>query len=114
MEKNRSEFRSKNARHVILSYRNAVYYVSSVNVQFIEQGNECVAVFHAKNVANGEFEDIKLTITRRLYDVLVDYVKLNDPNLLLLLYVCGNVCSWYLIDERLLKQWLNDRVSYIV
>lgn len=114
--KDSSEIRSENVRHVILSYRNFVYYVSRVNVQFIENGDKCLAVFHAKNVANNQSEEVKLVITRKLYDVLVDYVKRDDPDVMLLLCVDGNLCSWYLVSERLLKQQFNadDRVSYVV
>lgn len=104
----RKIIQSENSRHVILSYKNTVYYVSHVNVYFIEGQDECRAIFHARKVLDNVNVDIDLNVNRRLYDLLIEYTQLNNPEVLLVLYVEENNFNWHLISEKWLKRYIKS------
>jgi len=102
------EAQTENARHVVLSYKNKLYYVSQVNVSFCEDAPTQKAVFHAISVLDNSLQDLVIDIPRNVYDVLVEYAKLNDPNLILAVHVDGVDFKWSLISESWLRQYVND------
>ena len=110
------ETRSENARHVILSYRDKLYYVSTVKVHLNEGKETHRAVFHAKDTAGGQLEDLDLDIPQKLYEILVEYTETDDSDLILILHVDGEEFKWGLVSERWLRRYMNSHIatSYIV
>ncbi len=113
---NKTVTSSKNSRNVILHYKNSLYYVSCVNVHFVEGRDLCQAIFHARRVIGGAAEDIELPISQRVYKLLVEYTQLDNPDLLLVLLINDDSIDWGLISEKWLKYFLNliDKPEYIV
>lgn len=106
---------SKNSRHIILSYCGKIYYVDLVQVHFCEGKKLHNAVFHAREARDSQFRDVGLEIPHRLYDILVEYTKLDNADLILLLNVGNASFSWGLISETWLKQYTNkDNVKKYV
>lgn len=112
----RTEIRSKNAHHIILSYKGALYYVNRVSVRFCEGERVHKAIFHAKRVIDNQPEDLDLKITRKLYDILVEYTKLDNSDLMFLLHAENNELRWYLTSENRLRQHttVNNANKYVV
>ena len=54
-----SEVKSDNARNVILSYNDKIYYVNSVNVAVKEGVDKLKAIFHAKRASDNTPEDLR-------------------------------------------------------
>lgn len=110
------ETRSENARHIILSYKDKLYYVSAVKVHFFEGKETHRAIFHAKNTVGGELEDLDLDIPQKLYDLLVEYTRTDDSDLMLVLHVEGKEFQWGLVSESWLRRYMNGNIaaSYIV
>lgn len=100
------ETRSENARHVILSYRNKLYYVGSVNISLRQGEPMQKAVFHAVEVMDNKIEDLALEIPKSIYEVLVNYAKLDDPDLVLALYVEGGEFKWTTMSETWLRHYV--------
>jgi hypothetical protein len=107
---------SENARHLILSYGNKLYYVSSVNVSLRKEESTQKAIFHALGVVDNKMEDLELEIPKGIYEVLVEYAKANDPELVLALYVEGSEFKWTTISETWLRHYVNERFAktYVV
>ena len=111
----RVETRSENARHVILKYENDLYHVDKVNVQYSEGKKVYSAVFRAKRVGSGQLVDLGFDISQNLYDVLVEYTKLDDSDLLLVLHVDGKDFKWSFVSESWLRRQVESKVSrYVV
>ncbi len=110
------EVKSENARNVILSYRDNVYYVNKVNVQFREDTNLLKAVFHARAAKAEQFQDLEVEITQAAYNMLIEYAKLDNFDLILVLRIEGNESKWCLMSEEWLKQQVgeNGKAFYIV
>jgi hypothetical protein len=72
-----SEVKSENARNLILSYGENVYFVNKVNVQIKECTENLQAVFHARRYPTNEPEDLAIPINKETYDVLTEYAKLD-------------------------------------
>jgi hypothetical protein len=111
-----SEVKSENARNVILSYRDAVYYVNKVNVQFQEGANMLKAVFHARRPRDKQFQDLEVEISQATYRMLIEYAKLDNFDLILVLRIEGNESKWCLMSEEWLKKQIgeNGKAFYIV
>jgi hypothetical protein len=111
-----SEVKSDNARNVILSYGESVYFVNKVNVQISEGEERLKAIFHARRVADNQPEDINVEIKQSVYDMLVEYAKLDKLDLILVLHIEGNDAKWCLMSENWLRNQLSkdDKTSYIV
>ncbi|MCW4046969.1 MAG: hypothetical protein NWE99_05330 [Candidatus Bathyarchaeota archaeon] len=111
-----SEVKSENARNVILSYRDTVYYVNKVNVQFQEGADMLKAVFHARKLRDKQFQDLEVEISQATYRMLIEYAKLDNFDLILVLRIEGNESKWCLISEEWLKKQIkeNGKAFYIV
>jgi hypothetical protein len=111
----RVETRSENARHVILKYEDKVYHVNRVNVRCSEGKKVYSAVFSAKRLEDNKVLDLDFEISRNLYDVLVEYAKLDDSDLLLVLHVEGDDFKWGLVSDSWLRQQAESKISrYVV
>ena len=110
------EVKSENARNVILSYRDAVYFVNKVNVQFREDADTLKAVFHARKAKDEHFQDLEVEISQAAYNMLIEYAKLDNFDLILVLRVDGNRSKWCLMSEEWLEKRAgeNGKVLYIV
>ncbi len=110
------ETHSENVRHAILSYKDRVYYVSTVRVRFCEGKEMHRAIFHAKDAAGGEPKDLDLEISQKLYELLVEYTKIGNSDLILVLRIENKEYSWGMVHESWLRMFLSkDTVaSYIV
>ena len=111
-----SQVTSENARNVILSYRDSVYYVNKVNVQFQEGTDMLKAVFHARKAKDTLFQDLEVKISKAAYNMLIEYAKLDNFDLILVLRIDGTESKWCLMSEKWLKKQVgeNGKVSYIV
>jgi len=110
------EVKSENARNVILSYRDAVYFVNKVNVQFREDADVVKAVFHARKAKDTRFQDLEVEISQAAYNMLVEYAKLDNFDMILVLRIEGSESKWCLMSEEWLKKHVgkNGKVCYIV
>jgi len=102
-----TEIKSDNARNVILSYGENVYFVNKVNVEINEGTEKLRAVFHARRMPGNETEDLNIEINQRVYDVLMEYAKLDKIDLILVLQICGDEAKWCLMSE----DWLRNQTS---
>jgi hypothetical protein len=109
------ETRSEKARHVILKYENMLYHVDTVNVDFSEAKQMYNAVFRAKRLNDNRSFDLGFDITQKLYDVLVEYTKLGNSDLLLVLEAEDEEFKWSFLSENWLhQQEINSKVSRYV
>jgi len=99
------ETRSENAHHVILSYNGTVFYVSTVRVHLYKGDTRHRATFCAKETKDGPLKDLAMEIPQNLYEVLLKYVRLNNPDLILVLQVEGGDFKWGFTSEACLKQY---------
>ena len=111
-----SQVNSENARNVILSYRDDVYYVNKVNVQFREGADLHKAVFHARKAKSSTFQDFEVEISQATYKMLIEYAQLDNFDLILVLRIDGKESKWCLMSEEWLKKRVgeNGKVCYIV
>jgi hypothetical protein len=109
-------FNSENARNVILRHNDKLYYVNRVSVHFREDEKTHRAVFHARRAIDNKTEDLSIEINQRLYDVLVDYAKLDNYDLILILQIEGNSSKWCLVTENWLKHGAseNNAGKYVI
>ncbi len=111
----RVETRSDNARHVILKHGNCLYHVDKVNVEFSESSQMYNAVFRAKRVDGGQLVDLDFDISQKVYEVLVEYTKLDDSDLLLVLQIENNDVKWSFVSESWVRQQSESKTHrYIV
>jgi hypothetical protein len=110
------EVKSENSRNVILSYRDAVYFVNKVNVQFREDADTLRAVFHARKAKDQHFQDLEVEISQAAYNMLIEYAKLDNFDLILVLRIEGNQSKWCLMSEEWLRKKVgeNGKVCYVV
>ena len=99
----RIETRSETARPIILSYKDKLYYVSQVKVHFCDGERLHKAIFHAKTVFDGQLQNLHLDVTRKLYNILVEYTKLDNPSLILMLHIEGKGFRCCLLNEKSLR-----------
>ena len=111
-----SEVKSDNARNVILSYNDKIYYVKGVNVQVQEGADKLKAVFHAKRASDNTFEDLDIEINQATYDILMEYAKLDKLDLIMILQIEGSSSKWCLMSEDWLKNQGQNAASksYVV
>ena len=111
-----SEVKSENARNVILSYNDKIYYVSSVNVKMHEGADKLKAVFHTKSAQDSSIKDLALEINQGTYDILMEYAKLDKLDLIMVLQIEGTNAKWCLMSEDWLKTQFPSSYSksYIV
>jgi hypothetical protein len=100
---NQSEVKSDNARNVILSYNDKIYYVNGVNIQIQEGDKKLKAIFHAKRASDNMHEDLDIEINQGTYDILVEYAKLDKLDLIMVLQIEGCTSKWCLMNEGWLK-----------
>jgi hypothetical protein len=99
----RTETRSEKARQVILKAEEKLYYVSMVSVRLDEGQKLHKAIFQAQSVQDGQNCHLEFEIPQDLYDVLVEYTKLGNPNLILVLFHENNMFKWTLVDQSWFK-----------
>ncbi len=99
----RNEVKSDNARNVILSYNDKIYYVNSVNVAVKEGADRLKAIFHTKRAADNNQEDLDIEINQGTYDILMEYAKLDKLDLIMVLQIEGAQAKWCLMSEDWLK-----------
>ena len=112
-----SEVKSENARNVILSYGEGVYFVNRVNVQVSEDKDLMKAVFHARRVIDNQPEDINVEIKHNLYDVLIEYAKMDKLDMILVLQIHGTDAKWCMMSENWLKNQgpsASAKAAYVV
>jgi hypothetical protein len=100
-----SEVKSENARNVILTYNDTVYFVKSVKVQIEEGVGKFKAVFHAKRASDETPQDLDIEINQGTYDILLEYARLDKLNLIMVLQIEGGSSKWCIMSE----DWLNSR-----
>ncbi len=98
-----------NARNVILSYNDKIYYVNGVNVQIQEGADKIRDVFHAKRAADNGSQDLDIEINQSTYDVLLEYAKLDKLDLIMVLQIEGTDSKWCLMSE----DWLRNQLPYV-
>ena len=108
---NVSEIKSENARLVVLSYGDSVYYVNRVNVHLHDGQNKYRAVFHAKRALDNQPEDLDLEISENVYNILIEYTKLDNADMILILHIEGNRSKWCLMSENWLKRYTNGNIA---
>ncbi|MCW4035312.1 MAG: hypothetical protein NWF03_08110 [Candidatus Bathyarchaeota archaeon] len=109
------EAKSENARHVILSYGNNLYHIDKVSVQESTADSNYNAVFRAKRLADNQMLELDFEISQKLYDVLMDYTGLDNPDLLLVLYFDNNDFTWRFVSDAWVRQQISSKVNrYIV
>jgi hypothetical protein len=100
------EVKSDNARNVILSYNEKIYYVNGVNVKVQQGADTLKAIFHAKRASDNHFEDLDIEITKNTYNMLIEYAKLDKVDLIMVLQIEGSDARWCLMSEEwLAKQY---------
>ena len=111
-----NEVKSDNARNVILSYNEKIYYVSSVNVKMQDGAEKIRAIFHAKRASDNTCEDLDIDITQNTYNVLMEYAKLDKVDLIMVLYIVGSDARWCLLSEDWLHKQYDgaSKSSYVV
>ncbi len=111
-----SEVKSENARNVILSYQDKVYFVNGVNVQVQEGADKLKAVFHTKRAADSKPQDLDIEISKGTYEILMEYAKLDKLDLIMLLQIEESGSRWCLMSEDWLKNQTisSTKASYIV
>jgi len=111
-----TEIKSENARHLILRCADKLYYVNMIRVRLCEGEKMHKAKFHAKSVGDNQYCDLDMAIPQKLYDVLVEYTKLDNSDLILLLSVENQEFKWSLVSESRLKQHSNKNSAnaYVV
>ena len=112
----RAETISERAHQIIFKKENELYYVSMVKVHFRKGEEMQRAIFHARKAEDERFCDLNLKIPCKLYDILVDYTKRSDPDLLLVLSMENSHFRWSLVSESFLKRQLSpcSSCAYIV
>jgi hypothetical protein len=108
----RTETRSEKTRQVILKAEEKLYYVSMVSVRLNEGQKVHKATFQAQSVQDGRHCCLEFEIQQDLYDVLVEYTKLGNPDLILVLFHENNMFKWTLINQSGFKQCLGTRDVY--
>ncbi len=98
-----NEVKSDNARNVILSYNEKIYYVNSVNVKVEEGVDKLKAIFHAKRASDDTQEDLDIEINHGTYDILMEYAKLDKLDLIMVLQISGGAVKYALMSEDWLK-----------
>ena len=111
-----SEVKSDNARNVILSYNDKIYYVNGVNVKVQEGADKLKAIFHAKRASDNTHEDLDIEINQATYDILMEYAKLDKLDLIMVLQIEGAASKWCLMSEDWLKNQFHSSgtAGYIV
>ncbi len=101
------ETRAGSAHHLILSHNGTVFYVSTVRVYFCKGDMKHKAIFCAKEAKDGPSKDLTMEIPQDLYEVLLKYVGLNNPDLILVLQVEDGEFKWGFAraSETWLKQY---------
>jgi hypothetical protein len=103
------EVKSDNARNVILSYNDKIYYVNGVNVKVSEGSEKMRATFHVKRAKDNSKEDLDIEINHATYNMLMEYAKLDKMDLIMVLQIEGANAKWCLMSE----DWLKNQASGI-
>jgi hypothetical protein len=99
------EARSANANRVVMSYNGKLFYVSTVRVHLCKGDKKHKATFCAREATDGPSKELAMEIPQNLYEVLLRYVGLNNPDLILVLQAQGDEFKWGFTSETWLKQY---------
>jgi hypothetical protein len=64
----------------------------------------CNAVFHARRATDNQPQDLELEIDKKLYDIFVEYARLDNFDLVLILRIDGKESRLCLMSLNWLKQ----------
>jgi hypothetical protein len=64
----------------------------------------CNAVFHARRAIDNQPQDLELEIDKKVYDIFVEYARLNTSNLVLILRIDGEEPRLCLMSVNWFKQ----------
>lgn len=81
--------------------------MSTVSVHLSEDQKAHKATFHAQTVEDGRPCDLDFEIPQDLYEVLVEYTRLGNPDLVLMLFHENNTFKWSVMSESWLKKYSN-------
>ncbi len=111
-----SEVKSDNARNVILSYNERIYYVNAVNVKVQEGADRHRAIFHTKRASDNVEEDLDIEINQNTYNMLTEYAKLDKLDLIMVLQIQGLDSRCCLMCEDWLRKQYDSasKSSYVV
>jgi len=111
-----TEVKAGNARNVILSYKEKIYFVNGINVKIQEEAGKINAVFHAKRASDNSVHDLDIEINQATYDILMEYARLDKLDLVMVLQINGIQSKWCLMSEDWLKSPLTkmSKTSYVV
>ncbi|PVX23428.1 MAG: hypothetical protein CW716_12185 [Candidatus Bathyarchaeum sp.] len=112
--KKRAETRSENARHVILKYENKLYHIDKVTVKQTKEQKKYNATFSAKRLGDTQQTNLGFQIPQSMYNILTEYTKLDNPDLLLVLHVDGDDFKWGLVSESWLRQQTDSKINRYV
>ena len=112
--KERVETRSENARHVILKYENKLYHINKVTVEPSKGQKTYNATFSAKRLKDNQPTNLGLEIPKNMYDILMEYTKLGNSDILLVLHVEDDDFKWGLVSESWLRQQTSSKVNRYV
>jgi hypothetical protein len=112
----RAVTKSENARQVILKYEQGLYYIGTISVRFHDGEPKHSATFHARRAENNQYCDLELEIPQTLYEILLEYTKMGNPDLILILSLENKEFKWSLISESWLKNYSNAKnaAHYVV
>lgn len=87
-----------------------------VHVHFCEGKEKHNAIFCAKETEDGPTRKFGMEIPQKLYEILLEYTKLGNPDLILILHVEGNDFQWGLTSESWLRHhsYGTDIKRYVV
>lgn len=112
-----AEVKSDNARNVILSYNDKIYYVNEVKVQVQDGADKVKAVFHAKRASDNKLQDLDIEISKSTYDMLIEYAKMDKVDLIMILQIEGFNSKWCLMSEAWLRSTPYSKIgssAYVV
>ena len=77
---------------------------------------KCIMLFfRAKRVDGGQLVDLDFDISQKVYEVLVEYTKLDDSDLLLVLQIENNDVKWSFVSDSWVRQQSESKTHrYIV
>ena len=76
-----------------------------VRVNFCKGSEKHKAIFHAREAKGSPAKDLAMEIPHNLYEALLKYVNLNNPDLILVLQIEGTEFKWGFTSESWLKQY---------
>ena len=96
----------ENVRDIIFSLEGTVYFVSKMLVENEENGLLTV-VLTAKRLETERMEELRVSVPPGVVEVVGDYVRRNEYDLLLVIVVQNKAVHWAFVSDSWLKRQLN-------